>query len=91
MTTINKITIKAGKDKSIIRKHPWIFSGAIKEIEGDVKDGDLVEVVANKGRHLGFGHYQNGSIAVRLLSFEHDEFEENIYAKRIQSAWKLRT
>jgi len=91
MNTTAKVIIKAGKDKSIIRKHPWIFSGAIKEIEGEINEGDLVEVVANKGRHLGYGHYQNGSIAVRLISFEHDLFQENFFTKRIQSAWNLRS
>jgi 23S rRNA (cytosine1962-C5)-methyltransferase len=90
MTITGKVHIKAGKDKSIVRRHPWIFSGAIKELEGDICEGDLVEVVANKGRHLGFGHFQNGSIAVRLLSFEHENFDADLYERRIQSAWKLR-
>ena len=90
MNTPARIVIKAGKDKSIVRRHPWVFSGAIKEIEGDVADGDFVEVVANKGRHLGFGHYQDGSIAVRLLSFEHEDFGDDFYTRRISSAWNLR-
>ncbi len=85
-----KITIKPGKDKSIVRKHPWIFSGAIKEIDGDVTDGSFVEVVANKGRHLGYGHYQDGSIAVRMLLFENDNFVDDLYEKRIASAYALR-
>src|SRR5688500_15861379 len=90
MEITGKVHIKAGKDKSIVRRHPWIFSGAIKELEGEIYEGDLVEVVANKGRHLGIGHFQNGSIAVRLLSFEHENFEDDFYEKRIRSAWRLR-
>lgn len=86
-----KVRLKPGKDKSIVRKHPWIFSGAIKAIEGAVKEGSFVEVIANKGRHLGYGHYQDGSIAVRILLFEHETLPENLYQDRIASAWKLRT
>lgn len=84
------VHLKAGKDKSIVRKHPWLFSGAIKEISGEVKDGDFVEIVANKGRHLGYGHYQNGSISVRILLFEQDALDENLYANRIKNAYALR-
>lgn len=85
-----KIRLKPGKDKSIIRKHPWIFSGAIKEIEGKVQNGDFVEIIANKGRHLGYGHYQEGSITVRVLLFEKEALPENLYEDRIRSAHELR-
>ena len=84
------IRLKPGKDKSIVRNHPWIFSGAIKSIEGPVQEGSFVEVVANKGRHLGYGHYQDGSIAVRVLLFENEELQDNLYEARIASAWNLR-
>jgi 23S rRNA (cytosine1962-C5)-methyltransferase len=86
-----KVRLKPGKDKSIVRNHPWVFSGAIKAIEGEVKEGSFVEIIANKGRHLGYGHYQDGSIAVRVLLFEHEDLAENLYEERIASAWKLRT
>lgn len=85
-----KVRLKPGKDKSIVRNHPWVFSGAIKAIEGAVKDGSFVEVIANKGRHLGYGHYQDGSIAVRVLLFENEDLQENLYEARIASAWQLR-
>ena len=65
--SLKKVRIKPAKDKSIVRKHPWVFSGAIKEIENGVAEGDWVEVIANKGRTLGFGHYANGSIAVEPM------------------------
>jgi len=87
---IAKIRLKPGKDKSIERKHPWVFSGAIKAIEGAIEEGSFVEVVANKGRHLGYGHYQDGSIAVRVLLFGNEELTDNLYEQRIGSAWQLR-
>lgn len=82
--------IKPGKDKSIVRKHPWVFSGAIKALEQGIKEGDLIKVVANKGRDLGYGHYSEGSIAIRMLSFE-GEFDRSLfYKERIQDAYALR-
>lgn len=83
------VVIKPGKDKSIVRQHPWIFSGAIKETEGGPKEGDLVEVRANKGRFLGVGHYAEGSIAVRMLTFDENTIDD-LYTTRIKSAWELR-
>ncbi|MFT5336345.1 MAG: 23S rRNA (cytosine1962-C5)-methyltransferase [Sphingobacteriales bacterium] len=76
-----QIHLKAKKDESIRRFHPWIFSGAIKSIEGDPKSGDLVEVYSNKGGFMGTGHYTDGSIAVRILSFSEPLTRENLIAK----------
>lgn len=90
MNVAGQIIIKPGKDKSIIRKHPWVFSGAIREIVGQVKEGDWVEIKANKGRFLGCGHYSAGSIAVRILSFSSDLDRSSIYQERIRSAYDLR-
>ena len=59
------VTLKAKRDQSIRRKHPWVFSGGIKRIEGNPQSGDWVQVCANKGAILGWGHYShNASIAV---------------------------
>lgn len=69
MTVRGKITLKKGKEISILRFHPWIFSGAIQHIEGAMEDGSWAEVHDSRGSVLGFGHYQHGSIAVRMLSF----------------------
>lgn len=85
-----KIILKPGKDKSIVRNHPWVFSGAIKEEEGEISEGCFVQILANKGRHLGYGHYQTGSITVRVLLFENDELSDNLYEQRIASAYALR-
>src|SRR5688572_11307502 len=69
MTISGKIILKKGKEFSIQRFHPWIFSGAIQKMEGEVLDGCWVEIQDFKANVLGFGHYQNGSIAVRMQSF----------------------
>ena len=84
------IILKSGKDVSMRRLHPWIFSGAIKKIDGNVKEGDLVKVFDNKDEFLGIGHYQIGSIAVRVLSFTEDDITADFWKSRIVSAWKLR-
>lgn len=85
-----KIILKSGKEKSILRNHPWIFSGAIKEKEGEISEGCLVDVLAANGRHLGYGHYQTGSIMVRILLFSNEMLSENLYEDKIQSAYHLR-
>ena len=71
-----KVILKSGKDQSVRRYHPWIFSGAIKKIIGNVNEGDLVVVTDNKDEFLALGHYQIGSIAIRIISFEEIEINE---------------
>ena len=65
------ITLKPTKEKSILRRHPWVFSGAIKAIENGISNGDIVEIKSNKGRFLGYGHYNDGSIAIRIFELIH--------------------
>ena len=89
MTTAT-LTLKTKKDQSLRRFHPWVFSGAIKNMEGDPGSGELVAVESNKGRFLGIGHYQTGSIAVRMLSFTDRELPGDFYAKRLGEAFALR-
>jgi len=90
------VILKSGKDASPRRFHPWIFSGAIKKIktaagqDAEPQEGDLVRVTSNKGDFLGTGHYQNGSIAVRILSFQDVEIDEDFWTKRIKEAYELR-
>jgi 23S rRNA (cytosine1962-C5)-methyltransferase len=81
-----RIVLKSGKDQSPLRFHPWIFSGAIKKIYGEPVEGDVVDVYDNKGTFLGVGHYQPGSIAVRILSFENITPDANFFRERINSA-----
>lgn len=81
-----KIMLKSGKADSILRQHPWVFSGAIKKIYGPINEGDIVEVISNKDEFLGYGHYQNGSIAVRIFAFEKVEINDKFWKKKIQDA-----
>lgn len=86
-----KIILSSGKDQSVHRFHPWVFSGAIKKIKnGKVKDGDVVEVYDNKDKFLGIGHYQDSSIAVRIFSFEKAEPTPDFWQQKIQNAYDFR-
>ena len=83
-----KIILKKGRDESLRRFHPWVFSGAIAEIQGSPAEGDMVSVHASDGSVLAYGHYQIGSIAVRVLSFDdsalHPEFWETMLSRALQ-------
>lgn len=85
-----RIILKSGKDQSLRRFHPWIFSGAIKKIQGPAREGDLVELYDNKDEFLAMGHYQEGSIAVRVIAFEQREPDAAFWEERISNAWELR-
>ena len=85
------VTLKPKRDESIRRKHPWVFSGGIKRIEGNPKPGDWVQVRANKGAVLGWGHYSpNASIAVRMLSFSEHCPDESWWVQQVASAIAVR-
>lgn len=86
-----KITLKKGKEISVQRRHPWLFSGAIQQTEGTVSDGDWVTVLAAGGKVLGHGHYQKGSIMVRLLSFDNETPGNAFYSAKISTAAQQRT
>ena len=90
MTERTKIILKSGKDQSVKRYHPWIFSGAIKKIYGNPVEGDVVDVCDNKDTFLAVGHYQPGSIAVRILSFDKVDPDINFFRERIKSAIEYR-
>ena len=90
MDTEIKLVLKSGKDVSVLRRHPWIFSGAIKKIYGNPADGDLVKVYDNKDEYLATGHYQPGSIAVRILDFNNTEIDCAFWSDRILKALSLR-
>lgn len=85
-----RIILKPGKEQSLLRFHPWIFSGAIKKIEGQPQEGDVVEVTDALGAFLAVGHYQIGSIAVRILSFTPCAINQRFYSERILQAFRLR-
>jgi 23S rRNA (cytosine1962-C5)-methyltransferase len=85
-----KIVLKSGKDQSPRRFHPWVFSGAIKKIYGNPVEGDLVDVYDNKDEFLAVGHYQPGSIAVRILSFKDVVPDIDFFTERVKSAIEYR-
>ena len=90
MDTETKLVLKSGKDLSVLRLHPWIFSGAIKKIYGNPAEGDLVKVYNNKDEYLATGHYQPGSIAVRILNFDDAAIDDSFWHDRISKAFSLR-
>ncbi len=85
-----KIILKKGKERSIERFHPWVFSGAIQKITGDVKNGSLIDVFSADNQFLGRGHYNNGSIAVRLLTFTLEDINIDFFQRRLQAAYYRR-
>ncbi|HLN56177.1 MAG TPA: class I SAM-dependent rRNA methyltransferase [Bacteroidales bacterium] len=85
-----RIVLRSGKEQSVMRFHPWIFSGAIKKIYGEPAEGDLVDVYDNKDNFLAVGHYAPGSIAIRVLSFEKTEPDMDFFRARIREAISYR-
>ena len=88
-----KIYLRRGKEESLLRRHPWIFSGAIERVEckDEIKEGEIVEVYTKAGDFIARGHYQIGSIAVRVLTFEKEEkIDQEWWNKRIAIAHDVR-
>ena len=85
-----KVYLKSGKEQSLQRFHPWIFSGAIKRIDGEPAEGDVVEVVSTKGDFLAFGHYQPGSITVRVISFQQVDINKEFWLTKLRNALNVR-
>ena len=85
-----QIILKKGKEESLKRFHPWVFSGAIQAIEEGIEEGDTVRLVNRNGDFIAVGHYQEGSIAVRVLTFEDREINDDFWHSRISSALKMR-
>ena len=90
MTTYRTVTLKRGKEESLRRFHPWIFSGAIEHLPENIQNGDIVQVITHDGDFIAKGHYQIGSIAVRVLTFENEEINESFWEKRINAAYLVR-
>jgi 23S rRNA (cytosine1962-C5)-methyltransferase len=82
--------LKRGKEESLLRFHPWIFSGAIAAIEGAPDEGDVVDVYTHDGKWIAVGHIQVGSIAVRVLSFRHEPIDDDFWFRRLNVAFELR-
>ena len=87
-----KVILKSGKEKSIQRRHPWVFSGAVYGVTQELNDGEMVDVVDSKNNHLGTGYFSDkGSIVVRILTFGEETFSDTFWKDKLQSAWFLRT
>lgn len=88
--TTSKVYLKAGKEESLKRFHPWIFSGAIARIENKPQEGEVVKVYTSKNEFIAIGHYQIGSIMVRVLSFKEENIDEKFWETRLEEALNLR-
>lgn len=84
-----KIILKAGKEESLMRFHPWVFSGAIFKMDKP-EEGEFVEVYSNQHHFLGVGYYQKGSISVRILSFKQEMITADFWKQRLQAAYQMR-
>lgn len=85
-----KVYLKPGKEESLKRFHPWVFSGAIARIEGEPEEGEIVDVFTSKKEFIACGHYQVGSIAVRVLSFTQQEIDRDFWRQKLQVSKDLR-
>ena len=90
MTTYKQVRLRKGKDESLKRFHPWVFSGAIQSLDDGIEEGDVVRVVTFTGDFIAVGHYQQGSIAVRVLSFSDVLIDDEFWHSRLSSALKMR-
>ena len=90
MISYKTITLRKGKEESLKRYHPWVFSGAIQRMDNGIEEGDIVNVTASDGSMLGVGHYQIGSIAVRMLDFSERVIDETFFVERLQRAFDMR-
>ena len=87
---MKEIRLKKGKEESLRRFHPWVFSGAIQQVEKDISEGETVRVVTHEGDFIAVGHYQEGSIAVRVLSFSDVAIDDAFWHSRLLSALTMR-
>lgn len=87
---MKQIYLKKGKEESLLRFHPWIFSGAILRADTDLEEGDVVRVVTEKGHFIAIGHFQHGSITVRVLTFNDTDIDDCFWQSRLQSALDMR-
>ena len=78
--------IRKGKEQSLMRRHPWVFSGAIESSTESLNDGDIVCLMTRKDQFLGIGHYQHATISVRILSFDYEEIDQAFFDRKIKKA-----
>ena len=90
MNNYKQIRLRKGKDESLRRFHPWVFSGAIQSMDEGIEEGDVVRVVTFSGDFIAVGHYQQGSIAVRVLTFSDVLIDDDFWSSRFRSALQMR-
>jgi len=86
----HKVYLKPGKEESLKRFHPWIFSGAIARFDGEVEEGEIVEVYTSKKEFIAAGHFQIGSIAVRVLTFQQEPIDKEFWKRKLAVAYDMR-
>ena len=87
---MHKVYLKPGKEDSLKRFHPWIFSGAIARFDGEPDEGEVVEVYTSKKEFIAEGHFQIGSIAVRVLSFHQEPIDHDFWKRKLEIAYDMR-
>ena len=90
MKMYKKVYLKKGKEESMKRFHPWVFSGALHHIDDNIEEGEIVNVVSAGGDYIGCGHFQIGSIAVRILTFDNEEIDDDFWFDRLKVALEVR-
>lgn len=87
---MKQIYLKRGKEESLLRFHPWIFSGAVHHVSEEPEEGEVVEVYTSEKEYIATGHFQIGSIMVRVLSFEHETIDVDFYSRKLAVAYDVR-
>lgn len=87
---MHTLYLRRGKSESLKRFHPWVFSGAVANSDGKLMEGEIVRVVSHEGELMGYGHYQVGSIVVRMLTFTDEVIDRNFWQQRLKEAFALR-
>ena len=88
--TTHKVFLKPRKEQSLNRFHPWVFSGAIAHFETEPEEGDIVDIYTASNEFIAKGHYQIGSIAIRILSFENEPIDDQFWVDRLEKAYQVR-
>ena len=87
---MKSIFLKPGKEESLKRFHPWVFSGAIHHMSEEPEEGEIVSVYTHKNEYIATGHFQIGSIMVRVLSFEKEAIDQDFYEHKLTIALDVR-
>ena len=90
MQTYKKVYLKKGKEESMKRFHPWVFSGALQSMDEGIAEGEVVDIISRGGTFIARGHYQIGSIAVRILSFDQENIDAAFWNSRLKTALQVR-